>query len=1029
MDKNKQSNLFAILNAFWRMPPGASWFDRLAKLVTNTLESASCYGFVRTTVIPDPPLERKKYIVPDGSGDDWQGHDGEIAVFDPANSCWIFFAPTGGQLATMPDGEILFFNEQAHAWEPVKIAELDKYVRKTGDTMSGFLTLHADPVNDNHAATKRYVDSQDNALSDELKAYVDDAISGGGAAGGEYQHSATAIKRTIQSRLQDIVTKGDYADIKTRLKASFNQPLSYHIPAGGVTFTVHGQNADFPDLATAFSAMRQWPITTDAPVTLMVQKGVHQATEGVIHASPQEGLSITGITTEVTLTGLVSSEELTYTATVADNWKLGQQFKYHKITYQLSSVAGLSVGEFILIRSGVTEPWPMPGTYYNHSDLTSETASSQDKQTAEAGRETYRAAWASWTQTVPNYLAYGAHEILSIDSASNQITVLSFNHKAPPSDFPNTSVTCVVVQSVIRYDSSNVLAEGTTAFTLNSGGYIGNINNVAFVGRSFPYTYGNRGPYEYQEPVNFYGFVSYSNTKAVFGSNSVVCGFCADNLLVGGKCEFYGFTSNSWGHNITIFQHGAMRLDNCVSHGGWLDGVCCQDGGQIAYSRLYVIGNARAGITFSQGCATAACNFTTAVYNGTKITGATGTSAEGSASGISILGGAIMVANNSLSAYNTGFGITVNHAASATVRFARVFGNSGYGLRALACASVSADQGDFYGNATGSGFLGENDFDVLASNGAYITLANNINATTATRVRCNPVLNTIGRRGGFITGTDEKTHAGGIPDSILSVGAGSALNNVRDLTFWHTGRLLAGKLDTPGNYTGPSEGAVAIECNGHIAAHDLIPRSDNERHLGIAANRWKDIWCTDATIHTSDWRFKDNITPSPLGLSFLKRLTPVKFKWLDYTEVRRKYRTEIRKNQDGQWVEKHIHTGDETVSHTFTRPHYGVIAQQVKQAFLAEGETDFAAYVEDLDGDAVALRYEELTAVLIRAIQELTARVEALEAKAGIEPAEWTPPPMPDFNLEKRTRLIHPINETETPVSIQETEQWSHGDE
>lgn len=1022
MDNNRITNLFSVLNAFWRMPPGASWFDRLAKLITNTLESACCYGFVRTSVVPDPPLERKKYIVPDGSGGDWQGHDGEIAVFDPANECWVFFTPTGGQLATMPDGELLFFDEQASSWSPIKAPDLDKYVKKAGDTMSGFLTLHADPTNDSHAATKHYVDARDEALNTELKTYVDNAISNVPVADDEYQHSSAAVKRTIKSRLQDIVTEGDYSDIKARLKASFNKPLAYHIPEGGVTFTVHGQNADFPDLATAFEAMRQWPITTESPVTLMVQKGVHQATKGVVHASPQEGLHITGVTKTVTLTKCVSCEELTYTATVADNWKLGQQFKYHKVTWRLSSVEGLSVGEFILIRSGVSEPWPMPSSYYDNSVFGDENATPEEIAAAESGRTRYRADWKAWAEKVPFYLAYGAHEILSIDSADNQITVLSFNHTAVPTKFPDSPISCTVVQSVIRYDSSNVLENGTTAFVLNSGGYIGNIDNVAFVGRSFPYTYGNRGPYEYQEPVNFYGMVSYSNTRAVFGANSVVCGFCADNLLIGGKCEFYGFTSNSWGHNITIFQHGAMRLDNCVSHGGWLDGVCCQDGGQIAYSRLYLIGNSRAGITFSQGCATAACNFTTAVFNGTKITGAEGTGIEGSAAGISILGGAIMVANNSLSAHNVGFGISVNHAASATVRFARVFNNSAYGLRALAGASVSADQGSFYNNAIGQGFATENPFDVLASNGAVIALANNINATTTDSVRCNPILNMIGRRGGFITGTDEKTHSG-TPDSILSIGAGSALNNVRDLTFWHTGRLLIGGLNAPGDYGGPSYGAVEVECNGHIAAHDVFPRTDNERHLGLGHYKWSDIWCANSTIQTSDWRIKDEITPSPLGLRFLRRLTPVRFKWLDYTETRRKYRTEIQRDGHGHWIEKHVYDGDETVEHTFRRPHYGIIAQQFRSAFLAEGESDCAAYIEDPESDSVSLRYGELTAILIRAIQELAERVEALEAKTGIEPAQWTPPPMPDFGLSKRTERIHPINEYETPVDIRSYEQ------
>lgn len=36
---------------------------------------------------------------------------------------------------------------------------LDNRVAKAGDTMTGFLTLNADPINDEHAATKRYIDT------------------------------------------------------------------------------------------------------------------------------------------------------------------------------------------------------------------------------------------------------------------------------------------------------------------------------------------------------------------------------------------------------------------------------------------------------------------------------------------------------------------------------------------------------------------------------------------------------------------------------------------------------------------------------------------------------------------------------------------------------------------------------------------------------------------------------------------------------------------------------------------------------
>lgn len=65
------------------------------------------------------------------------------------------------------------------------------------------------------------------------------------------------------------------------------------------------------------------------------------------------------------------------------------------------------------------------------------------------------------------------------------------------------------------------------------------------------------------------------------------------------------------------------------------------------------------------------------------------------------------------------------------------------------------------------------------------------------------------------------------------------------------------------------------------------------------------------------------------------------------------------------------------------RTHYGLIAQEVKAALDAAGVTDFAGYVlADPSNPASdsGLRYDSFLAPLIAAVQELAARVEALEA-------------------------------------------------
>ena len=66
-----------------------------------------------------------------------------------------------------------------------------------------------------------------------------------------------------------------------------------------------------------------------------------------------------------------------------------------------------------------------------------------------------------------------------------------------------------------------------------------------------------------------------------------------------------------------------------------------------------------------------------------------------------------------------------------------------------------------------------------------------------------------------------------------------------------------------------------------------------------------------------------------------------------------------------------------------SRYHHGLIAQEVKAVLDAQG-IDFGGYQDHkVKGgeDVLTIGYDELIAPLIKAIQELTARVQALEAK------------------------------------------------
>jgi hypothetical protein len=66
------------------------------------------------------------------------------------------------------------------------------------------------------------------------------------------------------------------------------------------------------------------------------------------------------------------------------------------------------------------------------------------------------------------------------------------------------------------------------------------------------------------------------------------------------------------------------------------------------------------------------------------------------------------------------------------------------------------------------------------------------------------------------------------------------------------------------------------------------------------------------------------------------------------------------------------------------RTHYGLVAQEVRAAAAMAGVTDFAGWVLADKGDPAStqgLRYDQFIAPLIKAVQELAARVVALEAR------------------------------------------------
>ena len=160
--------------------------------------------------------------------------------------------------------------------------------------------------------------------------------------------------------------------------------------------------------------------------------------------------------------------------------------------------------------------------------------------------------------------------------------------------------------------------------------------------------------------------------------------------------------------------------------------------------------------------------------------------------------------------------------------------------------------------------------------------------------------------------------------------------------------------------------AQGIFLNGEFASKTVRPTDDITYRLGKDGNRYIDVWAQDTTINPSDATLKTDITDSDLGLEFIAALRPVSYRWIVAEQVA------IPPEEEGGEMTYAPRAG--------VRKHYGLLAQEVKAAL---GERDFAGWGVGETTQTQFLRYSEFIAPLIKAVQELAARVKELEAATG----------------------------------------------
>lgn len=132
--------------------------------------------------------------------------------------------------------------------------------------------------------------------------------------------------------------------------------------------------------------------------------------------------------------------------------------------------------------------------------------------------------------------------------------------------------------------------------------------------------------------------------------------------------------------------------------------------------------------------------------------------------------------------------------------------------------------------------------------------------------------------------------------------------------------------------------------------------------LGTASYKWKEVFATNATINTSDRRFKKNINDMSYGLDEVMQMRPVTYQW--------------KKEKEGR-----------TIAGFIAQEMEKIVPEVVHKSAVTANPNKPDAPVSELE-ELYGMRYTELIPILTKAIQDqqeiienLTQRLEALEAK------------------------------------------------
>ena len=430
------------------------------------------------------------------------------------------------------------------------------------------------------------------------------------------------------------------------------------------------------------------------------------------------------------------------------------------------------------------------------------------------------------------------------------------------------------------------------------------------------------------------------------------------------------FNRTSSNGSLVSYRYNGSEIGNICTEGG--DALIIQGGGASGSGMLFhptggfispvrnsvksdgTINLGRTDFRFNLGCfkkldATDANGNVAVGYETHNVLGASGNTGDSNtAIGLQANEKLTTGSNNTAAGYRAGMNVTNGNYNVALGTFSMYTNQGGSRNTALGYQALYTASGNDHNTAIGNRALvtaGNNGSCTAVGSMALQACADNGHNNTAVGVRAS--LSTTSGQYNTSLGVDalEDNQTGQYNTACGS----NALGNVTGSNNSALG-YSAGKAGSPGGALGGVSNRIVLG-NGDIT------------HL----------YCETNSINTSDERDKTDFTDLDIGLDFVKQMKPYTFRW----DKRHKYiNWDTHPDADLNTV---VHDG----THKAAQLDLGFKAQELEALEIAAGykredETNLVIDLTD-DGTKYGIKYSKLVPILVKAIQELEARVATLE--------------------------------------------------